>query len=148
MTTIRRAIEADIPSCMEIAEAAYLPFVSLIGRRPMPMDQDFGAAMSAEDLWVAETKGAVLGYVVAYPDDKAWMLENVAVHPSAHGLGIGRRLIAHVEQMAAKAGAEAVELYTNAKMVRNLTMYPALGYVEIGRAHQDGFDRVFYRKTV
>ena len=148
MTTIRAAIAEDAAVCARIAEAAYQPYVADIGRRPMPMDQDFVQSVQAGALWVAEADGRGAGYVVACPDGDAWLLENVAVDPGMHGSGLGRALIGHVEAMAGRAGAVAVELYTNARMTRNLSLYPALGYAEIARARQDGFDRVFFRKTL
>ncbi len=72
----------------------------------------------------------------------------MAVDPAAQGTGIGRALIEAVERMASEAGAEAVELYTNAKMTENQSLYPALGYRETGRRREDGFERVFYRKNL
>jgi len=61
---------------------------------------------------------------------------------------IGRALIAHVEAMALAAGTRAVELYTNVNMTENQTLYPRLGYSEISRGVEDGFERVFYRKAL
>ena len=46
------------------------------------------------------------------------------------------------------ARARAVELYTNAQMTENLSLYPRLGYAKTGRRMEDGFDRVFYRKEL
>jgi len=42
----------------------------------------------------------------------------------------------------------AVHLYTNEKMTDNLSIYPRLGYVEVARRHEDGFDRVFFEKRL
>ena len=50
--------------------------------------------------------------------------------------------------MARAAGAVAVELYTNARMTENMSLYPRPGYAETGRALENGFDRVFYRKEL
>ena len=33
-------------------------------------------------------------------------------------------------------------------MTENLSRYPALGFVEVGRGHAHGFDRVFFRKEL
>jgi hypothetical protein len=41
-----------------------------------------------------------------------------------------------------------VSLYTNAHMTENLSLYLALGYVEVGRRREHGFDRVYYEKRV
>ena len=147
MIQIRIGRPKDAPYCAQIAEAAYMPYIADIGRRPMPMDQDFAAACKAGQLWIAE-RGGVLGFVIAFPRGNSWLLENIAVAPAHLGKGIGGILIRHVETLAKNAGAEAVELYTNAKMTGNLTLYPALGYIETHRAEEAGFSRVFYRKPL
>ena len=151
---IRPAEPDDLDAVRRIARAAYAPYVPRIGREPAPMVADFAASIVAGELWVATgaatgAAGApVAGFVVAYPRGDHWHLENVAVEPSAQGTGLGGALIAHVEAMARAAGARAVELYTNAKMTENLSLYPRLGYGESGRAMEDGFDRVYYRKEL
>lgn len=35
-----------------------------------------------------------------------------------------------------------LHLYTNEKMTENLSIYPKLGYVEVGRRTENGFNRV------
>ena len=144
---IRPARPGDAAASSRIAEAAYTPFIPLIGRRPMPMEADFAAQIGEGKVWVSG-EAEVTGYVVAYPKGTAWMLENVAVDPACHGQSLGRALITHVEALACAAGAEAVELYTNAKMEANLRLYPALGYAEVSRGRDQGFDRVFFRKPL
>ncbi len=143
---IRPAGPDDLDAVRRIARAAYAPYVPRIGREPAPMVADFATSIAAGELWVAGAP--VAGFVVAYPRGDHWHLENVAVEPSAQGTGLGGALIAHVEAMARAARARAVELYTNARMTGNLSLYPRLGYTETGRAMEDGFDRVFYRKEL
>ncbi|MDH3667780.1 MAG: GNAT family N-acetyltransferase [Paracoccaceae bacterium] len=143
---IRPAQPADVAAVQRIARAAYAPYVSRIGREPAPMVANFAAAQTAGQLWVAGDPAT--GFVVAYPRGDHWHLENVAVDPAMQGTGMGRALIEAVERMARAAGAEAVELYTNAKMTENQGLYPALGYSETGRGREDGFDRIFYCKDL
>ncbi len=50
--------------------------------------------------------------------------------------------------MTCTQGFSAVELYTNEKMTKNLQPYPYLGYREIGRWEEDGFNRVFFKKEL
>jgi hypothetical protein len=50
--------------------------------------------------------------------------------------------------MARLDGLQAVELYTNEAMVENLAMYERMGYREIQRKHDAGFNRVFFRKAL
>jgi len=146
MAAIRLAREEDLAAVRAIARAAYSRYVALIGREPAPMVADFAASLAAGQLWVAGDP--VCGFVVAYPRGDHWHLENVAVDPDAQGRGIGHALIDHVESVARAGGAVAVELYTNAKMTGNQTLYPRLGYIETGRRTEEGFDRVFYRKQL
>ncbi len=45
-------------------------------------------------------------------------------------------------------GLPEVSLYTNEAMVENLRLYPRLGFVETGRRVEDGYRRVFFRKSL
>ncbi|NMO03453.1 GNAT family N-acetyltransferase [Gordonia sp. TBRC 11910] len=90
----------------------------------------------------------VVGVLVSRVDRAHLFVENVAIAPSARGRGYGRSLLAHAQSHAADAGLGGVRLYTNAAMTENLELYRHLGYVEVDRRHVDGFDRVFFEKTV
>jgi len=80
--------------------------------------------------------------------DTALLLESVAVDPAHQGRGIGRSLIEHAERVAGDQGLGAVDLYTNALMTENLRLYPSLGYEVVDRRREDGFDRVYFRKSL
>lgn len=146
MKDIRRARAEDAEICRVIARAAYAQYVPLIGREPPPMLQDFASDIAQGDVWVAGTP--VSAYVVARDQGTCWLLENVAVSPRTQGLGLGRALIAHVENRARSAGATTIVLYTHAKMAANRKLYPALGYVETDRRAEAGLDRVFFQKQL
>ena len=145
---IRPATPEDIAGVRACAEAAYEIYVAAIGKKPAPMIADFGAAQAAGDLYVACVNEDVAGFVVFFEREDHVHLENVAVSPAYQGRGIGGKLMDLVENETLKRGLRKIELYTNVKMTGNLTLYPALGYEEIGRWSEDGFDRVFYRKTL
>lgn len=144
---IRPARTEDAPRIRAITEAAYAKYIPRIGRRPAPMDVDVDAQIAEGVLWVWDEDG-ILGSVVFYPEGQTMHLNALAVAPEAVGRGLGRKLIAHVEAAARDAGLPVLALYTNAKMVENLTMYPYLGFTEVDRRTEDGFDRVFYEKRV
>ncbi len=146
---IRPAVLCDVPAIRAIAKAAYAPYVPLIGRKPAPMVADFDAVVAAGYADVALAGSEVAGYIIhmsATPD--GWFLENLAVSPAAQRTGLGHALIAHAEAAARAAGACEITLYTNAKMEANLAFYPRLGYIETHRAVENGFDRVFFRKSI
>ena len=146
-TAIRRAAAGDAAAAAEITSAAYRPYIERIGREPAPMGADFDALIGAGAVWVATEDGRVVGVLVLELQDTA-LLESVAVDPAHQGHGIGRSLIAHAEQVARDAGLSAVDLYTNAHMTEYLRLYPSLGYDLIDRRREDGFDRVFFRKSL
>ena len=147
--SLRTAALADVPAIQAIAKGAYAPYVPRMGREPAPMVADFASLVAVGHVTVAEISGTVAGFVVAYPRAADEMhLENVAVAPAHHGQGIGRMLIAQVEENAARLGCTRVTLYTNAAMTENLALYPRLGYRQTHRATEDGYDRVFFEKAV
>lgn len=146
---IRQAEAADEAAIRGIAEAAYAPYVPLIGRKPAPMQADFAAQIAAGQMHVAlDGAGALLGFITFYPRDGHMLLESVAVLPQAAGRGIGKALIAHCEAATRAQGLAEVQLYTNAKMTGNLALYPKLGYREAGRRREDGFERVYFVKPL
>lgn len=146
--TIRLANESDIPFVRDCATAAYGIYVERMGRKPAPMIADFSGIVSAGNLHVLETEDGPVGFVIFYPRGDHLHIENVAVNPAFQGKGHGTRLIEFVERQAKELGFSRVELYTNEKMTENIAYYPALGYAEIGRWEEDGFNRVFYRKDL
>ena len=138
----------DAAAAAEITGAAYRPYIERIGREPAPMGADFDALIGAGAVWVATEHGQVVGVLVLELQDTALLLESVAVDPAHQGQGIGRSLIDHAERVARDAGLGSVDLYTNAHMTENLRLYPSLGYDVVDRRREDGFDRVFFRKSV
>ena len=148
MTEIRRATKSDLPGIQACALAAYQIYVERIGREPAPMVADFAASIEAGQLYIFEVDGQLGGFVVCYTRSDYVHLENVAVSPAFQQRGIGKKLIEFVEQQARVGGISRVELYTNAKMTENLGLYPRLGYEQFDRRFEDGFDRVYFRKTL
>ena len=56
--------------------------------------------------------------------------------PACQGRGLGRRLIAHAERLAAAMGYGEIRLYANARFVENVAFYQRLGYAI---AHEEPF---------
>jgi len=145
---IRQAADGDVTAVRGVVEAAYSGYVPRIGRPPAPMTADYETLVAAGDVWVADADGRVVGVLVIRASGNALELENVAVDPAAQGLGHGRALVRFAESRARELGLEAVELYTNEAMVENLRLYPRLGFVETERRVEDGYRRVYFRKTL
>lgn len=146
---IRQAVADDEDAVRACAEQAYAQYVSVIGRKPAPMLADFRAQIAAGfvHLCIAEQE-ELRGFIVFYPEDQHMLLENVAVSKAGRGKGIGKALIQFCEAQATRLGLGSVCLYTNEKMTDNLSIYPRLGYVEVQRRSEDGFDRVYFEKRL
>jgi GNAT superfamily N-acetyltransferase len=95
-----------------------------------------------------ERGGRLLGLIVLVDEPDHLHVENVAVAPGAQGRGLGRALMAFAEGEARRRGHGEIRLYTHRKMVETPPFYAALGYEEIGRGVQDGYDRIFFRKRL
>ena len=146
---IRKAVPRDEPAIRACALAAYSRYIAAIGRKPAPMVADYAAGIAAGHVHVAlDGNGALAGFIVFFAREDRMFLENVAVLPEAAGKGIGGALIRFCEDAARQGGLAAVELYTNERMVENLSLYPRLGYEETGRRCEDGFNRVFFEKRL
>lgn len=146
---IRKAVAGDGAAIRECADKAFSGYIPLIGRQPAPMTADFAAQIAAGQIYVAlNDSGGLLGYIAFFPQGSHMQLDSVAVLPSASGRGIGKKLITFCEDEARRLGLEAVHLYTNEMMAANLSIYPRLGYVEVDRRTDEGFNRVFFEKTL
>jgi ribosomal protein S18 acetylase RimI-like enzyme len=146
LTTIRPAEEADVPAVHDLVQRAYSPYVSRIGRPPGPMTQDYEVKVAAGHVSVVDDAGSVVGLIVLVEEADHLLVENVAVDPGRQGEGIGRALLAFAEGYAHEAGLSTLRLYTHALMTENLALYPRLGYEEVDRRTDHGFERVFFVK--
>lgn len=146
---IRLAEEKDEPAIRDCAEQAYARYVPAIGRKPAPMLADFGLKIEAGIVYVATDNYATFqGFVVFYAQQGHVFLESVAVLPSVAGCGVGKSLIRFCEDAGRQLGLNAVHLYTNEKMADNLSIYPRLGYVQVARRTEHGFNRVYFKKNL
>ncbi|WP_339486812.1 GNAT family N-acetyltransferase [Pseudomonas sp. EL_65y_Pfl2_R95] len=146
---IRLAIASDEPCIKDCAEQAYAGYVSVIGRKPAPMRADYAAQIAAGIVYLATDEQAKFqGFIVFYGQDGQLLLENVAVLPSAAGRGVGKALISFCEQAGRQRGLASVLLYTNELMSDNLMIYPKLGYLEVDRRTEQGFQRVYFEKRL
>ncbi len=143
---IRAAEDFDLADIERIVAAAYGQYITRIGKPPGPMLDDYGAHIRNRTIWVADIDGVAAGLIVLIPAEDHLLLDNVAVDPARHGSGIGRALLAFADRRGRACGE--LRLYTHLMMTENIAMYRALGWQETGRGEQDGYQRVFFRKTL
>jgi ribosomal protein S18 acetylase RimI-like enzyme len=124
----RRAGENDAETVRTLTHAAYAKWVPVIGRRPKPMNVDYEHAVRAHVIELAYLDGELAGVIEIVPAADHLLLENIAVVPAQQRMGLGHRLMAHVEAMARARGLPQVRLYTNKAFTSNLDFYQKLGY--------------------
>ncbi|WP_085709865.1 MULTISPECIES: GNAT family N-acetyltransferase [unclassified Pseudomonas] len=148
MQTLRRARPEDAAPIAALVDEAYSPYIPRIGRKPAPMLDDYEQVLRETDTFVLTENDEILGVLVMSQEGKELLLINVAVSPRHKGKGLGKVLMTFCEKHALSLGCEAVRLYTHERMTENVAIYEKLGFVETHRATEDGFARVFMRKTL
>ena len=146
--TFRRAIAADAPAVVALVREAYAKWVALIGREPRPMAADYDAAIRDHRIDLLCDGGRIVALIESIAEPEALLIENVAVSPAYQRRGLGRRLIAHAERLAASAGYDEVRLYTNARFAENVALYRRLGYAITGEAAYLGGRIVHMKKRL
>jgi DNA-binding MarR family transcriptional regulator/N-acetylglutamate synthase-like GNAT family acetyltransferase len=75
-------------------------------------------------------------------------IKRMWVAESARGLGIGRRLLRELEELARESGAGVVQLETNAALVEAITMYRSAGYAEVPAFNEEPFADHWFAKPL
>src|SRR5258708_7495366 len=146
---IRPAGPTDQVAVEAIVRAAYSIYIERIGKPPGPMLHHYGGLIEAGAVHVLDDPdGTVAALIVLLPKVDHLLLDNIAVRPDRQGQGLGRRLIAFAEAEARRIGFAELRLYTHVTMTENIVLYTRLGFVETGRGHDAGYDRVFMTKRL
>jgi DNA-binding MarR family transcriptional regulator/GNAT superfamily N-acetyltransferase len=75
-------------------------------------------------------------------------IKRMWVAESARGLGIGRRLLRELEQLARDSNAPAVRLETNQSLVEAIQMYRSSGYIETAAFNEEPFAHHWFLKPL
>ncbi|HEU4720984.1 MAG TPA: GNAT family N-acetyltransferase [Gemmatimonadaceae bacterium] len=103
-----------------------------------------------ERCWIAERHGENVGSVfVARDRERAGVakLRLLLVHPSARGLGIGRRLVDECTRFARDAGYHTISLWTNDVLTAARKIYAAAGYTKVREEIHDSFGKRLTAET-
>lgn len=145
---LRRAGREDVGEVRAVVRAAYGKWVPLLGREPLPMGADYERAVLEHRLDVLVTGSEIVAVLeTMIRPDHLW-IENVAVKPERQGQGLGRRLLAHAEDLARAGGLQEVRLLTSATFETNIALYGRVGY-EVERTEPFmGGTTVYMRKAL
>ncbi len=82
--------------------------------------------------WVFERQGGVVAYGLMSTGAGEAHILNLCVHPQHQGQGLGRRMLQHLLQLAARHQAQTVFLEVRPSNHVAFTLYHSLGFNEIG----------------
>ncbi|MGV0850389.1 GNAT family N-acetyltransferase [Mycolicibacterium phlei] len=145
---LRRATDSDVTALQDLAARAFDKYTPRIGKPPAPALYDYAEVIRTHDVWVITEDSRVVAMLATQRRPDHVFLDVIAVAPEAQGGGHGRRLMRRAEDDAREHGLGEVRLYTNEAMTENQEFYPRLGYREVDRRFDEGYQRIFYVKTV
>lgn len=148
MITIRRATTEDAARICLCTVNAFKDYMTMIGRTPGPMLEDYWEAIINHDVFLAEEDGSFLGFSLIKDGDSCMWLDVLAVEAAAEGKGVGSRLLEHAETYILSKGKKECRLYTHVKYVRAQQLYLWHGYEIYKRVQEDGFDRYYLKKSL
>ncbi|MEJ3748866.1 bifunctional helix-turn-helix transcriptional regulator/GNAT family N-acetyltransferase [Actinomycetes bacterium KLBMP 9797] len=133
-------------------------FVAELDRR---FDAGFDPARSnpAEDPELTPPAGLMLvaslhaepvgcGALKLHPDQGYAEVKRMWVAPVVRGLGLGRRLLAELEQRAAAHGVRTLRLETNRALTEAVALYHAAGYREVPAFNVEPYAHHWFEKTL
>lgn len=146
---IRKACLDDVAKINAIAQASYAIYLQRMAQKPYPMLEDYQKCTNNGQAYVLQTEREIVAYVVLLSEDnKNLLLDNIAVDPRFQKKGFGIALMNFAEEEVRRRNLAAIRLYTNAVMTENISWYKKLGYREIDRRKDKGYQRVFFEKWI
>ncbi|MDF7662760.1 GNAT family N-acetyltransferase [Erwiniaceae bacterium L1_54_6] len=126
--TMRIAAISDAEAVTALTRMAYVKWIPVIGREPLPMKADHAAFIKENRVDLLFCGVDLVALVETIQRKEDILIENVAVDPRFQKRGYGRKMVAHAEQLAVQAGLDVVRLYTNSLFEVNIRLYTSLGY--------------------
>ena len=98
---------------------------------------------------VATLRGQAVGSgALKFHDGGIAELKRMWVDPATRGLGVGRRLLAALEQEASAAGCVRVQLDTNPSLTEAIAMYRSSGYRPIEAFNAEPYAQLWFEKDL
>jgi N-acetylglutamate synthase-like GNAT family acetyltransferase len=147
-TEIRQAVLADAGEVTSCVCHAFISYIPLIGKQPQPMLEDYQALIKACKVFVLCKDNKIVGVLVLEQTKEGFCIETLAIHPLMQSLGLSKKLVAFAEKVASKMHYQSLYLSTNQIMHKAQAIYKHLGFVQYDQRRVNGYDRLFFRKTI
>ena len=131
MARVRRAVSADLPRIIEIADAS-----KAAAQWPVQEYEKMFAAGADQHriLLVIERDEQVQGFVVGHFTGSDWEIENIIIQPVLQRRGLGAQLLCGFLDLARQpADAQAVYLEVRESNVPARKLYEKMGFLQVGR---------------
>ena len=148
MIQIRLATEADFPALLHVQQAAFGEYTNIYTVSGWTTETLESLREDAKEkhIFVAETKGVVVGSVRFWTVAGVCIIRLLSVDPSHQGHGVGKALLREIERVA----TDAHKLYacTMLRTARNIHLFLRLGYKAetILPDHYDHLDLICFAK--
>jgi GNAT superfamily N-acetyltransferase len=126
--SLRLANADDAGAIRSLTCDAYSKWVPVIGREPLPMTADYDEAVRKHRIDLLHVDGKLAALIEMIPSDGYLLIENVAVSTAFQNRGLGQKLLAHAEHVAAAQGYPVIKLFTNKLFAANVRLYSKVGY--------------------
>ena len=148
MIKILKAKPEDLEAILQLQYAAYQSEAALNNDFTIqPLTQTLEELIAEHQKGVvlkAVNEGEIIGSVRAFADGDTVYIGKLIVHPDHQGKGLGKRLLAAVENNLHR---KRFELFTSAKSERNLRLYEKAGYTRFREKQNDaGITFVYMEK--
>ncbi|ETW12402.1 acetyltransferase, GNAT family protein [Roseivivax marinus] len=150
MPLVIRPVSPDLPAARALLDASHALMAALF-----PPDENAvldATALAEPDVtfYGAEESGALLGCVALKRHPEFAEVKSLFVAPEARGIGLGARLLAHVEAEAAREGLPLVRLETGDKLMAASALYRRAGYRARGPfgSYRANASSVFFEKAL
>jgi DNA-binding MarR family transcriptional regulator/GNAT superfamily N-acetyltransferase len=163
MAEVERLLAASavrIAGCDPRRPEARFCLQAYFGELSRRFDSGFDPArsISAEDdeltppaglLIVATLHGEPVGCgALKFHDGAPAEIKRMWVAPAARGIGLGRRLLADLEERAARSGAGRVRLETNGALAEAIALYRSAGYHEVPAFSDEPYAHHWFEKRL
>jgi len=100
-------------------------------------------------LLLARLRGEPVGCgVLSLPEARPPEIKRMWVDPAVRGLGLGRRILAELEERAREQGARSVRLETNRNLHEAVALYRSAGYEEVAPFNEEPYAHHWFEKRL
>jgi N-acetylglutamate synthase-like GNAT family acetyltransferase len=143
---MRLATIEDLEEIEAVILAAYENHMRQMVFPPVQLLRDHSQAIEAGEVWA--TGDPIVAAITLIEMYDTLLIENLVVHPSVQGGGLGRRLMEFAEERAELHRLQRVVLHHNEVNIAHSGFFGHLGYREVDRRTQHGSRRALMEKRV